>query len=169
VSQSTKPVRTTVAWIPAALEEVRVRRNIARSPLEVREMLRLRPEELIHLAYGTDPGATSVVVRVSASPSLCWLKVPVRIESWTPPPDRAAAVISLKWQALRASHYLPMMEADLCVLFAGHDETRLELDGRYRPPLGLLGLMGDWLVGRRVATAAVQSFVEQLASYIESH
>jgi hypothetical protein len=71
--------------------------------------------------------------------------------------------IDLRWRAARAAALFPSMEAELVVYPLSRDETQLELDGRYAPPLGPLGGALDSLVGHRVADASVHRFVTDVA------
>ncbi|HLI15619.1 MAG TPA: hypothetical protein VKV23_06165 [Acidimicrobiales bacterium] len=157
---------TTVEWRPVQAEELRISRVVDRPLGELGGIIRIRPAELIRLAYGETSG-DEAVVRLPLSDRVPWLAVPVRIECWTPSPQPAGDAISLRWRAARLASSFPEMEADLQVRPEGEGRTRLVLDGRYRPPLGLLGLVIDRLVGRYVATAIARHFVEQLARHVE--
>jgi hypothetical protein len=77
-------------------------------------------------------------------------------------------VIRLRWSAARAAALFPSMEAELLVYPLSRDETQIELDGRYTPPLGALGGALDSLVGHRVADASVHRFVTDVASLLRA-
>ncbi len=47
-------------------------------------------------------------------------------------------------------------------------QTRIILDGEYRPPLGRFGVFFDRLIGRRLAAATVRDLVDRLASDLEA-
>jgi hypothetical protein len=59
------------------------------------------------------------------------------------------------------------MDADLDVRPGGYGSSELELEGRYRPPLGLAGLVLDRLFGRFVASSTARTFLDLVADCIE--
>jgi hypothetical protein len=59
------------------------------------------------------------------------------------------------WQAAQGARFFPTMEATLNAYPLSPNETQLDLQGRYRPPLGTLGTAIDATVGHRVAEATV--------------
>ena len=60
------------------------------------------------------------------------------------------------------------MAAELLIYPLSRDETQIELDGRYTPPLGALGGALDSLIGHRVADASVHRFVSDVASLLRN-
>ena len=46
------------------------------------------------------------------------------------------------------------------------NETQVDVDGEYRPPLGAAGNALDALVGHRLAEAAVLRFLRDVAAYL---
>lgn len=74
--------------------------------------------------------------------------------------------IQLRWAAARSPALFPSMEAELIVYPLSKDETQLELQGRYTPPLGTVGSALDSLIGHRVADASVHRFVTDVASLL---
>jgi hypothetical protein len=74
--------------------------------------------------------------------------------------------ITLRWNAARAAALFPSMEAELMVYPLSKDETQIELDGSYTPPLGAVGEALDSLIGHRVADASVHRFVTDVASLL---
>jgi hypothetical protein len=80
-----------------------------------------------------------------------------------------SAVLTLRWDALGPGGGLvPALDADL-TLTPVSGQTRLRLDGSYRPPLGALGEHLDRAILHRVADATIQSFVARVASAIVDH
>ena len=157
---------TKVVWLPAQYETMRVTRTVRRGVAEVKMLLRVGPERVIALAYGnqSDTSGGGVVIGLGSGG---WMKIPVHVESLTPSPDHHDTVISLRWQATRATRYFPVMEGDLKAQPGNDDTTLLVLEGRYRPPLGLLGLIFDQILGRRIASTTAARFVERIAHEIE--
>jgi len=160
--------RATAQWLPAELERLRVTRIVQRPLRQVEESLRVRPEKLIQLAYGYLPGLSATTISLAPFETMNWLRIPVLVESWTPPADHLGPVICIRWQASRFTPYFPVMEADLEVRPHGSDATEFVLEGKYRPPLGLIGLVCDRLFARWVATATARSFVDRLATSMET-
>jgi hypothetical protein len=72
--------------------------------------------------------------------------------------------LSLEWRAAKAPALFPSMKAELQIYPLSTDETQLDFSGRYEPPLGLLGEVGDLALGHRIAEACVHRFVEDIAA-----
>lgn len=154
-------------WQPAELERIRVRRVVNLAFAETTRLLRVRPDELLRLAYGNEVSPTGTVISFVPHPRAPWLRLPVRAECSTPAPDARGVMISIRWEATRFARFFPVMETDLSVHPRPGNESELVLDGRYRPPLGLAGLLLDRLVGRWVASNAARSFVNRVATCLE--
>jgi hypothetical protein len=165
--RSTPSHRASVEWLPADLERLRVTRALERPLADVNETLRVRPEQVLQLAYGQDGQPNGAVISLSLHPSIPWLRVPVRVQCFTPAGDHHGAVISIRWSAERGTRIFPTMDADLAVLQSGPGASELVLEGRYRPPLGLVGLIVDRIIGRWVASATAKTFLDRLADCIE--
>ena len=76
--------------------------------------------------------------------------------------------LELAWTATSAAGLFPSMEATLAVYPISAHETQIDLDGRYRPPLGVVGNALDALVGHRLAQASVLRFVQDVAASLEA-
>ena len=158
--------RTTAKWTPASSEGLCVSRIVHRSIADVERALRIRPEKLVRAAYDCKIDAKDgAVVPLFLVSSQRWFRVPVRVGFWSPT-ARSGAVISLRWQATHLTRYFPVLEADLAARPSA-GVTVLELNGTYRPPLKIAGLIFDYFVGKRIATATAVGFVDALASAIE--
>lgn len=157
--------RSDVQWLPAAEERLRVTRKVDAPMAEVERVLRIAPERLIELAYDQPPEPDGLVISLRLVPSIAWLRVPVRVESWTP--AHHGATIAIRWQATHLSRYFPVMDADLIASPGDGAGCQLILEGRYRPPLGLLGLLSDRLIGRFVAASTARRFVDRLSDRIQ--
>jgi hypothetical protein len=72
------------------------------------------------------------------------------------------------WEAAERPKLFPTMRGELVAAPLGMHETRLDLSGEYRPPLGLLGRLLDRVVGFRVARATMRSFLDDLAGHLET-
>jgi hypothetical protein len=158
--------RATVEWRPVELERLCVTRIVGRSYAAVEERLRVRPEQVLRAAYGEEFTPGDAVISIAPHPRLSWLRMRVRVESFTRVGEHHG-VISIRWTPTRMVHLLPTMEADLSIHAGANEETELVLDGKYRPPLGLLGLVIDRVIGRWVASFTAATFVDRLADSIE--
>jgi hypothetical protein len=80
-----------------------------------------------------------------------------------------ATRLHLAWKAARRPELFPTMEATLTVYPLSPDETQLDFEGRYQPPLGPVGDLLDAMVGHRLAEAAVHRLVEDVAGWLRQH
>jgi len=78
----------------------------------------------------------------------------------------AVTRVRFGWAPVRGRSILPTMEATLSVYALSPTETQLDLDGRYRPPLGAVGGAIDALVLHRIAEASAHRFLRDLATRI---
>jgi hypothetical protein len=79
---------------------------------------------------------------------------------------------ALRWADATHSHLFPQFEATLDIVPVPSDAapfTQLGILGRYRPPLGPLGAIGDRLLGEDVIQATVTVFLEELAAAVADH
>src|SRR5215472_16166522 len=146
---------------------------VARPYERVRALLRERGAEVFQHA------TTSATARADALSSTLRVGVPgfeigidVRIhirgfreEEWIAglaPVTR----VSLAWEAARATALFPATQAELSAWPLSGEETELEIEGEYRPPLGALGNAIDAAVGHRIAEAAVHRFLQDIAEQI---
>lgn len=97
--------------------------------------------------------------------------VDVRLEVKNVSEDRTATGdprtrVDFSWQAAQAAGLFPTMEATLGVYPLSPQETQLDLDGRYRPPLGPVGTALDAAVGHRVAEATLLRLLHDVRTEI---
>ena len=138
-------------------------------------------------------GFETVAARLEASPRL-WLPHPVsedaegyvvtlRTGDRSNLPEVAASVTvgeSLRdargawlvrrigWKAMKAGAVFPVLAGDLELAAVGPEVSQLTLIGTYRPPISVLGEVGDRLVGHHVAEAVVRRFVLDVATALEA-
>ena len=79
--------------------------------------------------------------------------------------QRATAVV-LGWTAAHATALFPSMSARLSAWPLSGAETQLELDGSYRPPMGIVGEAIDAAVGHLIAEACVKRFLDDVVEQI---
>jgi hypothetical protein len=97
------------------------------------------------------------------------LRQPVRIV-FERRPDYADAgrthdALDVAWTA--GTRLFPDFHGLLRLGIVSVDETRLTLEGTYRPPLGLPGRLFDLVLGRRIARASLRGLLEELADAME--
>ena len=88
------------------------------------------------------------------------LRVPAIVEVET---TGRVGQMHLRWWSRYLARAFPVMEADLSVRALANGRSQLVLDGEYVPPLGALGVVGDVLVGRRVARSTARALLDSLA------
>ena len=74
--------------------------------------------------------------------------------------------LEFTWQAAKSAGLFPTMEATLSAYPLSPSETQLDLQGRYRPPLGTLGTAIDATVGHRVAEATLLRLLRDVRTAI---
>lgn len=79
------------------------------------------------------------------------------------------ARIPIHWEDLRQPAMVPLLDATLeFAPVAGRlPITQIGFLGRYRPPLGPLGTLGDSLVGSRLVLESVVAFLTDLVARLE--
>jgi hypothetical protein len=88
-------------------------------------------------------------------------RVVVSIEG--PASAEEALMRRLTWRAVHADHLFPVLTADLELVPLAGTGCHLTFMGSYRPPLSVVGEVGDKLIGHRVAEACVRRFVLDVA------
>jgi hypothetical protein len=97
------------------------------------------------------------------------LRQPVRLISARRPDEaesgRAHDQLEISWTA--GTRFFPDFRGTLQLRIASVEETRLTLEGTYRPPFGAAGRVFDALLGRRIARATMRDLLERLADAME--
>ena len=71
----------------------------------------------------------------------------------------------IEWNA--GTRLFPQFHGTLRLRIASVDDTLLTLEGAYRPPLGMAGLVFDRLAGRRIARSTMRDLLGRLAVRME--
>ncbi|MDQ2873655.1 MAG: hypothetical protein M3Y33_02045 [Actinomycetota bacterium] len=91
----------------------------------------------------------------------------VRVRFREPAGGDDRAVFAIRWEAAGPGGGLfPALDADITMVPAAGQTTRLTLAGVYRPPLAGLGAALDRAIMHRVATVTVRSLLSQAADAI---
>lgn len=90
----------------------------------------------------------------------------VALELGPPATDGYTTHIPIKWRATDQAGLFPSMDASLEVTQLADEPpmSQLAIIGKYRPPMGVLGAVGDVVIGHRLAEASVRFFIADLAS-----
>jgi hypothetical protein len=139
----------------------------------VRELFRQRPLEVFQPATASAAERANVVeASLRAGVAGLDVGVDVRVHLHAIHDEKGVAGLSpvtrvtLAWEAKRAAALFPVMKADLSFFPLTSTETQLDLEGSYRPPLGVVGNAADAALGHRVAEAAVHRFLEDIVEQI---
>ncbi len=147
---------------------------VNRPYMTVREVLRRAPDDVLR---GATVSATRRSGQVGASLHAAFAGVDVGIDvdvemqnlrdeggvAGLPP----VTTMAISWRAAHGASLFPVMSAELSLSPLTSSETRLELEGAYRTPLGPVGNAVDEAIGHRIAEAAVHRFLRGLALQIE--
>jgi hypothetical protein len=79
-----------------------------------------------------------------------------------------STLLPIKWRAAGLSGLFPVMEADIEVAALGRSRTQLSFNGRYSPPLSVVGQAVDRVLFHRVAEATTKDFVERMAARLSA-
>jgi hypothetical protein len=144
--------------------EIAVRTSVPLEYSVAEQVVRVGPAHLIALAFPDKarPNRTDAAVSLHLRHGGA-LRLPALVELSTPEGHHNGAVIHLRWRARLLSRFFPVMEADLQLHPIAAYETEIALVGTYRPPLGMLGMIGDRLVGSAAATATATAFLDDLS------
>lgn len=82
-----------------------------------------------------------------------------RIGSPSPAPDGRSMMRGIGWRAVELDELFPVFEGDLELAALSVEVCQLSCMGSYRPPLSVVGAVGDRVGGHRVAEAVVRNFV----------
>jgi len=81
----------------------------------------------------------------------------------------SCAVLTLRWEATGPGGGLfPALDADITLAPVSEQESRLTLNGAYRPPLASLGAGLDRAILHRVATPTIRALLGQIADGIRA-
>jgi hypothetical protein len=141
-----------------------------RPPLEeVVRILRDRPGAVLTAHPAPDDGATYHTELLMNGPggSSVHQEVLVRLRPRRRAADDPHDSWAIEWEPTGQSHLLPSFQGTLEASAEG-PTTSLRLSGTYHPPLGAVGAVSDGLIGHRLASHSVESFLTAIALRVES-
>lgn len=83
----------------------------------------------------------------------------VRVYANSPASDDRSMLRGLSWRSIEHDELFPVFEGDLELSSLSDGLCQLSCTGSYRPPLSVVGAVGDRLFGHHVAEAVVRNFV----------
>lgn len=153
--------------------QIRFYEYVDRPYERVRNLMRSRAEEVLQRATSTaGERARGLVTRLRLDAAGFELGVDVVVQVTKRPDEEAQAGLppithlGLSWKAASREGLFPSMSAELSLSPMTFAETRVELDGVYRPPLAVVGRVFDAAVGHRIAEAVVHRLVRDLVEQI---
>ena len=112
-------------------------------------------------------GGQAAGLRVGPFGGVRGLSKLVRVQFTEPVRRDDLVTMPLRWEATGTTGELfPVMDADLTLTGDGGGQTRIRLDGSYRPPFGRAGAALDRAALRRLAAVTIQSLVESVADAV---
>jgi len=76
--------------------------------------------------------------------------------------------IQIEWRAAAMPDLFPVMKAEISVYPLTATETQLDFSGLYAPPLSVLGLALNTMIGHRIAEVSVHRFLGNVAQYLRA-
>ena len=147
--------------------EIEVTREAPRDYEVLRSMLHTRPSQLVRMAFpeAVQDSESIAVLRLPRAPRI---GVRAVVEFRSPDSSDDGAVIALTWRARHLASAFPVMHAVVHLHPVGPERTEMTLKGHYVVPLGLLGLVGDQLIGAAGARATARRFLDDLVGALET-
>jgi hypothetical protein len=75
-----------------------------------------------------------------------------------------STLLPITWRAAGLTGLFPVMEADIEIAALGRSRTQLSFNGRYSPPLSVIGVAVDRVLLHRVAEATTKDFLDRMAA-----
>ena len=131
------------------------------------EALAVEPDVLLSAGDGRSTSRTRLELAVEGGGGAGVRQV-VDVRIGTPCRAEGEAWIPISWHPAAHAHLLPSFSGVIDVVAAG-DGAELAITGTYGIPLGVLGKLGDGVVGQRVARRSLRGVVEAMAQRLDAH
>ncbi len=141
-----------------------------RAPLSVvEEILRNNPDRVLSDRHRRDkvPGRTIRTSLTARFGSGAAAVQDVTIELGMLRGDEGSMSAPLRWTPVGNARLLPEFVGELSVTDSGVARRQLTISGGYEAPLGLVGRLGDAVLGRRVGRRTLTALVEVLARRVD--
>jgi hypothetical protein len=92
----------------------------------------------------------------------------VELEIGEPVRTRFSTLLPIRWKAAGLASLFPVMEADIEIAALGVERSQLSFNGRYRPPLSVVGQAVDRVLLHRVAEATTKDFLDRMAERLKA-
>ena len=153
--------------------KIRTYQYVNRSYDRVRASLKEKGESLFQAATRAATARTDALastLKVSIQGFELGVDVHLKVydvhDDQTPATHAPATRVRLRWEAARATALFPQMEATLSAWPLSAEETQLEIEGTYHPPMGVVGKALDGLLFHRLAEASVHRFLEDVVEQL---
>ena len=93
---------------------------------------------------------------------------PIRMSKQTRDLPPRTLEIPVSWRAAEHPALFPTMHGHLRIRGAGYDAIELRLTGKYSPPLGALGAIGDRFAGHQAVTASLGTYLLEVAHRLDA-
>jgi hypothetical protein len=117
------------------------------------------------LADGAAERAEPLLAEVGAGPSNLRLSKRVTVRLRQPVQFPSKLSLPMTWEP--GGWLLPKLDAELELGSLGKGRTQLAINGRYEPPLGVVGRTVDRLALHRVAEATIKDFLDRVAAALQ--
>jgi hypothetical protein len=144
-------------------------RAVTAVPLPIAEVERLLPSAerwLPGLVAAAEANGDELLAEVGFPAAGGRVSKQVEVRLGSPISIRSVTFLPLTWRATGPGRLFPSLDADIEVAPLGPSRTQVALSGRYKPPLGWVGLALDRALLHRVAEATVKDFVEKAGEEI---
>lgn len=115
---------------------------------------------------GMHESATAKITELEADTPFGRLARYARMKVASTQIEKDEIVVPLMWHSLEGEALFPTFEGRLRLYRTRDGSNRLELDGHYAPPGGVLGSAADAAAMYAVAQATIEDFVERIADVL---
>jgi hypothetical protein len=115
---------------------------------------------------GTLDSATGEIGELEADTPVGRLARYARIELGPPEVEPRQVIVPISWHSLEAAPLFPVFTGRLRLNLLADGTNRLELEGAYEPPAGVIGRAADVALLHALARATVEDLVQRIAGIL---